>query len=43
MQLAGRPIQDNGFDFSMGYLKYLPEEKKGSVKYLALMTAVRGK
>jgi len=43
MQLAGRPIQDNGFDFSMGYLKYLPEEKKGSVKYLGLMTAIRGK
>jgi hypothetical protein len=42
MQLAGRPIQDNGFDFSMGYLKYQTPEKKGTVKYLDALKALQG-
>lgn len=43
MQKQGRPIQENGFDFSLGILKYQPNEKKGTVNYLDIMKAAIGK
>lgn len=33
MKKQGRPIQDNGFDFSLGYLQYEQAQTKGSVDY----------
>ncbi|MCP4183308.1 MAG: hypothetical protein GY761_08315 [Hyphomicrobiales bacterium] len=33
MKRQGRALIDHGFDFGMGYLKFKPGEKKGTIKY----------
>ena len=33
MKKDERPLEVHGFDFSMGYLKFKPGEKKGTIKY----------
>ena len=33
MKKQGRPLTDHGFDFDMGYLKFKPGEKKGTISY----------
>ena len=34
MEQQGRPIQDYGFDFSLGILRFEKWEVKGSVEYI---------
>ena len=34
MKKQGRPLEDNGFDFNLGYLKFKKGEKRGSVEYI---------